>query len=102
MYLKTQTFRLLIGVSSLTLILAACEDTGGSHSSAYYDSMMWNDYYYRPRPPKPERPPRPEHPIERPKPEHPIERPRPVNPIAPRPPVSRPAPRPAPRPSPRL
>lgn len=86
--------KLLAALATGTMLLSACENTGGSASSGvYYDSMMWNDYYYRPNPPRPERPPRPEHPIERPE--------RPVHPIAPRPPVSRPTPRPSPRPSPR-
>ncbi len=56
------------------LTLAACEpgsvSTGGS---VYYDSMLWNDYYYgsyrpgyRPpsgRPERPDRPDRPDRPI---------------------------------------
>ena len=89
--------KLLTALAAGAMLLSACENTGSSgSSSAYYDSMMWNDYYHRPNPPRPERPERP------PRPEHPIERPeRPVHPIAPRPPVSRPTPRPSPRPSPR-
>ncbi|PSL21656.1 hypothetical protein CLV88_10180 [Shimia abyssi] len=101
--MKRSVKNLLRAVSLITVggfVLAGCDSTGGSvYTGAYYDSMMWNDYY-RPYPPPNNRPPRPEHPIERP-PE------RPVHPIAPRPPVSRPTPRPsppsrpAPRPSPR-
>lgn len=81
--------------------LGACDPstTGGttaSSSTVYYDSVLWNDYYWgRPVPPRPGRPPG--------KPENPIERPpaKPVPPIAkpprPTPPIHRPSrPRPVP------
>jgi hypothetical protein len=68
-----------------SLGLSACDPNAVSVSGGvYYDSMMWNDYYYgHPRPPRPERPVRPEHPIARP----PVARP-PIH----RPPVARPMP----------
>jgi hypothetical protein len=84
---------LLAGLALATL--AACEyDGSGSAGVVYYDSMLWNDYYYGgPRPPATQppasRPPRPTHPIARP----PVSRP-----PTPTPPIYRPPP--APRPSP--
>jgi hypothetical protein len=83
-------------VASLT-VLSACEPgTTSASASLYYDSVMWNDYYYG-RPPtgaRPPRPPRPEHPIARPpRPEHPIARPPQVRPPIHRPPAARPTPR---------
>ena len=65
--------------------LAACDPnaTGSVSTGVYYDSLLWNDYYYgHPRPPQ-GRSPRPEHPIARP----PVARP-PIH----RPPVARPMP----------
>lgn len=77
------------GVTLLTACDPTTVQTGGS---VYYDSMLWNDYYYgRPRPPQPERPPRPEHPIEPPggvRP--PVGRPPVARPPVARPPVARP------------
>lgn len=74
-------------LSGATLTLSACDPDGVYvGGSVYYDSMLWNDYYYgRPQPP---RPPRPERPV---KPVHPIAPvpPRPRPPVA-RPPVARP------------
>ncbi len=65
--------------------LSGCDPNAvGVSGGVYYDSVMWNDYYYgHPRPPRPERPVRPEHPIARP----PVARP-PIH----RPPVARPMP----------
>ena len=75
-------------VVSLTA-LSACEPgTTSVGGAAYYDSVMWNDYYYG-RPPIGARPPRPEHPIERP----PHARPPQVRPPIHRPPTARPMPR---------
>lgn len=56
---------LSLGFGGAMVALSACEpgsvSTGGS---VYYDSMLWNDYYYgRPRPERPDRPERPVHPI---------------------------------------
>lgn len=70
-------------------LLAACDPNATSvGGSVYYDSMMWNDYYYgHPRPPRPERP-KPEHPIARP----PVARPPVARPPIHRPPVARPLP----------
>ncbi len=86
--LTPRKMMLSLGLAGAVLALSACDpeavSTGGS---VYYDSMLWNDYYYgRPpgyRPPG-GRPPRPEHPIERP--------PRPT-PLPARPPIHRPSPR---------
>lgn len=89
---------LLAGLGGAAIGLSACDpssvSTGGS---VYYDSMLWNDYYYGyPRPPRPPRPdrPKPEHPIERPpaKPTPPIARPPTARPPIHRPPVARPMP----------
>lgn len=71
--------------------LSACDSSGTGVSvsgGVYYDSLLWNDYYYgHSRPPRPNppvnRPPRPEHPIARP----PVARP-PIH----RPPAGRPRP----------
>jgi hypothetical protein len=77
---------LALVLTSPVLVLSACEPGSVNTSgSVYYDSMLWNDYYYgRPgyRPPNPSQPGRPVHPIA-PTP------PRPTPPIA-RPPVARP------------
>ncbi len=73
-------------VASLT-VLSACEPgTTSANASLYYDSVMWNDYYYG-RPPTGVRPPHP------PRPEHPIARPPHVRPPIHRPPPARPTPR---------
>ena len=72
-------------VASLT-VLSACEPVTTS-GSAYYDSVMWNDYYYG-RPPIETRPPhRPVRPVP------PIARPPHVRPPIHRPPTTRPMPR---------
>ncbi|MCA0872385.1 hypothetical protein LCL97_16240 [Seohaeicola saemankumensis] len=78
---------LAVSMTVSAVALSGCDPnavyTGGS---VYYDSMLWNDYYYgRPpsRPPRPERPVKPVHPIA------PVPPPRPTPPIA-RPPVARP------------
>lgn len=78
---------LVATVTCATFSLSACDPTAVSvGGSVYYDSMLWNDYYYG-QPPRPPRPPRPDRPG---KPVHPIAPPpRPVPPIA-RPPVARP------------
>lgn len=94
----TTMIRKLLIAASLTgsiLTLGAC-DPNGTYvgGSVYYDSMLWNDYYYGyPRPPRPDRP-RPEHPIERPpvNPMPPIARPPVARPPIHRPPVARPLP----------
>lgn len=81
--------------------LSACEGSGTSvPNSAYYDSMMWNDYYYG----FPERPNRPPPTPEPPKPVPPIARPPVVRPPIARPPVARPPIHrpPVSRPSPRV
>ncbi|SEF99513.1 hypothetical protein [Jhaorihella thermophila] len=71
-----------LGVMGAALLLAACDpDAQPSSSSVYYDSLLWNDYYYgcpgcpppgyRPAPPRPPIgtvPPRPTPPIHRPRP----------------------------------
>lgn len=77
-------------VASLT-VLSACEPgTTSASASLYYDSVMWNDYYYG-RPPVGVRPPRPPvHPVH---PVPPIARPPHVRPPIHRPPTSRPMPR---------
>lgn len=78
----SSTFRKSLMVVLLTgsmVGLSACDPNATSVNAGvgiYYDSMLWNDYYYhgarpphRPpnRPPPPgTRPPRPEHPIARP------------------------------------
>ncbi len=63
--------------------LSACDPNATGSGGVYYDSMLWNDYYYGyPRPPRPD-PPRPEHPIARP----PVAKP-PIH----RPPTARPMP----------
>jgi len=78
---------LTLGLIGAMMGLSACDPTNvsvGVSGGVYYDSMLWNDYYYgRPRPPQPpvQRPPRPEHPIARP----PVARP-PIH----RPPTARP------------
>ena len=65
------------------LALSGCEPTAGNTGgSVYYDSMLWNDYYYGRPGTRPPDPGRPEHPIA-PAP------PRPTPPIA-RPPAARP------------
>lgn len=95
-----RSFKSLAGLGLAALVLAGCEGSGYVSSGVYYDSMMWNDYYYnypnRPdRPDRPERPERPVHPIE---PRPPVARPPIARPPVARPPVARP---PIARPSPR-
>jgi hypothetical protein len=88
-------------LTSPVLVLSACEPvSGNAGGSVYYDSMLWNDYYYgRPgsRPPKPPGPGKPVHPIEPPRPNPPIARPPVPRPPVARPPIARP---PIHRPSP--
>lgn len=92
---------LAVSLGGAVLSVAACDpnavSTGGS---IYYDSMLWNDYYYdRPgyRPPNP--PGKPVHPIEpgHPKPppgtRPPGHRPPVARPPVARPPIHRPSPR---------
>ncbi|MCU9838054.1 hypothetical protein OEZ49_09775 [Ruegeria sp. WL0004] len=82
------------GLFAAVFGLAGCDPSATGSGSVYYDSMLWNDYYYGyPRPPRPDRP-RPEHPIERPpvKPVPPIARPPVARPPIHRPPVARPMP----------
>ncbi|MFA3917799.1 hypothetical protein [Ruegeria hyattellae] len=70
--------------------LAGCDGlTVGVGTGGYYDSMLWNDYYYGyPRPPdEPDRPERPDPPV---RPEHPIAKPPVARPPVARPPVARP------------
>ncbi|MBE1282454.1 MAG: hypothetical protein GJ676_04005 [Rhodobacteraceae bacterium] len=99
MRFSTKRLALALVLGGSVFGLSACDpnavSTGGS---VYYDSMLWNDYYYGyPRPPRPERPdrPKPEHPIARPpvKPTPPIARPPVARPPIHRPPVARPMPR---------
>ncbi len=83
MRIKKVSLGLVLGTAGF--VLAACDPnaTTSTSGSVYYDSMMWNDYYYGyPRPPRPERP----------KPEHPIARPPVARPPIHRPPVARPLP----------
>ena len=87
---KTRKIILALALAGSALGLASCDpSTVSTGGSVYYDSMMWNDYYYghpgyRPPPGKPERPPgtRP------PRPHPPVARP-----PAARPPIHRPSPR---------
>lgn len=62
-------FVLGLGMAGAALMLAACDPNAPRTSStAYYDSLLWHDYYrgcYRCGPPRPT-PPRPVHPIEPP------------------------------------
>ena len=84
MMTRSDLTRLSLALAAV-LGLAACDPnaTGTASTGVYYDSMLWNDYYYGyPRPPQ-GRPPKPEHPIARP----PVARP-PIH----RPPVARPLP----------
>ncbi|MBT3139974.1 hypothetical protein KL867_02825 [Ruegeria litorea] len=77
---------LAVGLSASVLALSACDPSAVSvGGGVYYDSMMWNDYYYG-YPNRPNRPDRPD----RPKPEHPIARPPVANPPIARPPIHRP------------
>lgn len=76
---------LAAGLGAATLGLSACDPTatGSVSTGVYYDSVLWNDYYYgHPRPPV-TKPPRPKPPVAKP--------PRPKPPIH-RPPVARPLP----------
>lgn len=86
------------------LLLSACEpgswSTGVSvGTGVYYDSMLWNDYYYGGyRPPyyPPDRPDRPERPDRPDRPKPPIAKPPSVKPpvarpLPARPPIHRPA-----------
>jgi hypothetical protein len=99
---KSRRIALAFVLTAPFLALSGCEPTAGNTGgSVYYDSMLWNDYYYgRPGTRPPTNPGKPVHPIEPapPRPTPPIARP-PVNrpPVA-RPPVARP---PIARPSPR-
>ncbi len=95
--MKLRRMIMAVSLGSAVLALAACDpnavSTGGS---VYYDSMLWNDYYYgRPgyRPPNPP-PGKPVHPIEPPpgiRP--PVHRPPVARPPVARPPIHRPSPR---------
>lgn len=80
-----------VGFGGSLLALGACDPNAVYTGGVYYDSMLWNDYYYgHPRPPgvdRPNPPVRPQPPIARP----PIARP-PVSPPIHRPPVARPLP----------
>jgi len=80
---------LAAGLSIAGFVLAACDPSAVSvGGSAYYDSLLWNDYYYgNTRPPGPPPPVRPQ-PPERPTP--PIARPPVPRPPVARPPVARP------------
>jgi hypothetical protein len=66
---------LSLGLSVGLIALSACEPVPGSSANVragvYYDSLMWNDYYYgygrpgyRPRPDLPDRPARPDRPVD--------------------------------------
>lgn len=82
--------KLALGFGAGMMVLTACEPGTVSYGgSVYYDSLLWNDYYYgRPRPPEPDRPDRPV------RPEPPIAKP----PVA-RPPIHRPPTTPRPLPA---
>lgn len=81
--------RLILLLSAASLGVAGCQTTG-SVSVGYYDSLLWNDYYYgHPRPPRPDPPDRPDRPV---KPTHPIAKPPVARPPIHRPPVARPMP----------
>lgn len=75
------------GLLASLIALSACQPVTTS-GSAYYDSVMWNDYYYG-RPPTGVNPPHrpPVHPVP------PIARPPHVRPPIHRPPTTRPTPR---------
>ncbi|MCV2889549.1 hypothetical protein [Ruegeria aquimaris] len=92
--MRVAKLSLTAGLCAAVLGLSGCDPNATGSGSVYYDSMLWNDYYYGyPRPPRPDRP-RPEHPIERPpvKPVPPIARPPIARPPIHRPPVARPMP----------
>lgn len=69
---KNTTSRLMALALAGTLALAGCDGTGVTTTgTVYYDSLLWNDYYYgsyRPdynppsRPDRPDRPDRPARP----------------------------------------
>lgn len=103
--IKRSVLALCLGAASFTL--SACDGVTvgvGYGYDPFYDSMLWNDYYYdrdvnvdvdidrpdRPRPPVSKPPARPKPPIAKPP-----ARPRPpvARPPAARPPIHRPAPR---------
>lgn len=88
MTLKSRTLFMSLGLMG-ALAVSGCTPVSYSTSgSAYYDSMMWNDYYYgsyRPgyRPPdRPERPDRPN------KPDRPVRPPGGIDPGFSRPPIA--------------
>ncbi|MEX0318444.1 MAG: hypothetical protein AB3N21_10860 [Ruegeria sp.] len=90
----TRTFRKLVLVAVLgpaVLAMTACDPTYSGGGSIYYDSLLWNDYYYGyPRPPRPDRPNPPDRPHPPVRPEHPIARPPVARPPVARPPIHRP------------
>lgn len=97
--MRKRFLKTAFGAGLAAMVLAGCESSGTVSTGGYYDSMMWNDYYYHPYPDRPDRPERPDRPDRPDRPE------RPVHPIAPKPPVARPPvarppvarPRPGPR-----
>ena len=86
---------LSLGLGASVVAVSACDpgsvSTGGSvyYGASYYDSMLWNDYYYggHTKPDRPDRPTRP--PITNPDPG--FSRPPVHRPPAARPPIHRPA-----------
>ncbi|MDW3225604.1 MAG: hypothetical protein R8G34_22380 [Paracoccaceae bacterium] len=98
MRLKPKKLALAVALGGAVLGLSACDPAGVSTSGAvYYDSVLWNDYYYgydRPAAPsRPDRPVRPERPD---RPDRPVRPSRPIDPGFSRPhrpsaPIHRPA-----------
>ncbi|SFF77596.1 hypothetical protein [Roseobacter denitrificans] len=91
MILKTKSLFMSLGVLG-ALALTGCTPAGYSTSgSLYYDSMMWNDYYYgsyRPGYRPPDRPERPERPDRPNRPERPVRPPGGIDPGFSRPPIT--------------
>ena len=89
--LRSRTLVMSLGLVG-AMALSAC--TPGSYSSSgavYYDSMLWNDYYYgsyRPGYRPPDRPDRPERPDRPNRPERPVRPPGGIDPGFSRPPVA--------------
>lgn len=90
--------RLALPFACAALLLAAC-DPEREPGGAYYDGVLWNDYYWDRCPPycgpvDPGDPPKPIQPLPPERPVQPLPRPKPpvARPLPARPPVSRPSP----------
>jgi hypothetical protein len=93
-------FRLALPLAGAVLLLAAC-DPDRQPGGAYYDGVLWNDYYWDRCPPycggtdpgEPEDPPKPIQPLPPERPVQPLPRPTPpvARPLPARPPISRPS-----------